>query len=400
MNFIIMRTHLWIIFLTLIFIGCSSKEQPAPIGPELMWTSSLTPGELAGTIQPILYKDIVVYSRDLFKPPPTVIAFDKHNGEQIWEWSDYLDPNTRLGPRNSYYRYENVLVITTGGQVYAIDLDTGTTLWKTWEEKHGGKSITGIGDQVYHVQFTENQTQHWIARANVFEGKWEKLYHYKQTDEFVPHIFPPAIHINSEGDTALSFTQSLYDFTTYHAKFSLNFYNVSQDSTIYQVNIVPQTTNAIGRTVIHEDKVFFSVFDKLKCYKLIDGSELWEVSISNGIGIYPLIADETSQLFVGSAGIYPKLQAFDSKTGSKLWATESAGTSSPMDYRNGTIYYTGGRKLWAVNAATGSLLWKIDAPGSQENNDVFFDAVVTIDQETGRLYTANYLQALCYELKE
>ncbi|MCA9974087.1 MAG: hypothetical protein KC425_27935, partial [Anaerolineales bacterium] len=91
-----MKQLTMILMIVMILAACS-KEPPVPVGPELVWSVSLTTGGLASSIRPIIYQDKVIYSRNPLTPPSTLLAFNKHTGEKIWEWDDYIGSDGRLG---------------------------------------------------------------------------------------------------------------------------------------------------------------------------------------------------------------------------------------------------------------------------------------------------------------
>jgi outer membrane protein assembly factor BamB len=70
-----------------------------------------------------------------------------------------------------------------------------------------------------------------------------------------------------------------------------------------------------------------------------------------------------------------------------------------MQYYNGVIYFNGGGNglLHALNAQTGEYIWQYSSPDLKHNSGAWFDSAISIDKATGRIYTSNYLNALCFE---
>ena len=59
---------------------------------------------------------------------------------------------------------------------------------------------------------------------------------------------------------------------------------------------------------------------------------------------------------------------------------------------NNYLYYSNGY-INAYDMKTGNQIWNL----GNSNRPTFYDRVLTIDKEKGRIYTANYSEAICFE---
>lgn len=122
--------------------------------------------------------------------------------------------------------------------------------------------------------------------------------------------------------------------------------------------------------VVNGVAYFGSMNNRIYALNAVTGQKLWEFTANNWIMTDPVIAD--GKLFAGSGnrffqnkhlrGTGPNsLYALDAKTGQKLWEYAVPGEAMPTPvYNNGTVYFTtGDRTMYALNADTGKLKFKI-----------------------------------------
>lgn len=94
------------------------------------------------------------------------------------------------------------------------------------------------------------------------------------------------------------------------------------------------------------------------------------------------------------------LRAYDAKTGQQLWQVPSSNFASRLVYYKGSIYCITRRELIGIEASTGTVKFRMPAPEFAKNSNLFFSAVIAIDEAKGRLYLHDYANAMCYQLKD
>jgi hypothetical protein len=67
-----------------------------------------------------------------------------------------------------------------------------------------------------------------------------------------------------------------------------------------------------------------------------------------------------------------------------------------LNYYEGKIYQVTGGRLKVVDAMSGTELASIKAPSSYTDDNDFFNAVCTVDPETGYVYVSSFSTAYCY----
>ena len=391
------------IFFIILLLGCGKDNIKITEEPQLIWSTPLKKDTLAGTMLPILYDNIVLHTeRSLGSYYAPITAFDKNTGEQLWEWSNYFSEfESFYGISPSTIIRHNIFVFSTGKGVYAINVSTGQTLWRTRDENlSGGKSITNYGDLIFHVELQPDRSEYYLKVADIYTGNWQTIYTTKEKDDFIPSLRPPACYIDTNGDTILLFTNNRYNFELQKGNPELICYNLTKKEEVYKIETTPLNPGygIVREPLIYNDKAYLHVGPFMYCYDVVTGQLVWSKRLRDIVGsISFIIAGE--RLFVGIEGTSPLLYALNPDNGYHLWQIESSGTSSKMQYHNGIIYFNGGGNglLHAVNAQTGEYIWQYESPDLVHHSGACFDNAITVDKETGRIYTANYLNALCFE---
>ena len=149
--------------------------------------------------------------------------------------------------------------------------------------------------------------------------------------------------------------------------------------------------------IVADSKVYLQGLE-LACFDANTCKKLWARSNEDGSnGVRMLLVD--GKLYYGTGGLGAKVFAVDASTGSEFWRTSSISNCGMMSLYNDVIYYNSGGdgKMHCVEASTGRVLGEFDAPGFKKDSGDFFTQGLSIDPATGRIYTASYLSALCFE---
>ena len=391
----------YLMLIIVFLIGCSKTEQPIVNNTyKLEWKKDIMNGKMTGSMRPVIYEDFVIYSRGFMESEDhAIIAYNKKNGKKEWVWNDYFDEYDRgLGPRRANYIYNNVLVVTTGRDVYAIDVENGQTLWKTREDYDGRVVISGLDNTIFHVKYVLDETQsyvayEYIAKADIYTGKWEEIVRINNTigNNLNLNVKHPQVHINNQGDTILAFGYGTWHFTLQEGHGYVSFYNTTTKELVVKEY---EDINTVSNYIY--DGKYYTGGGTLRCFDLDTYELLWDTPTPNGAG-FPIVRDGV--MFFNSEGLTPSIHAINPNTGQILWKTLTNGSGSLLDYKDGVIFYAGGGFMRAIQASDGQVLWKAESPDYAANSDAFFEDIVTIDPETNKLYTGNYFNALCYQLE-
>jgi outer membrane protein assembly factor BamB len=173
-----MRQILYGSLIVLSVLGCR-KEMQQSNTPETIWTTALSNGTETASMNPVLYKDWVIYSADDGNISKSkLVALNRNTGKLIWEWKN---TNEALGDMSLSHTYvqDNVLVIPILGrpyQVVAINLDNGTQLWHHTLPEGGSWQLVGSGNLVFQIRRNFDRMKDEIFMADVHTGNWQSLY--------------------------------------------------------------------------------------------------------------------------------------------------------------------------------------------------------------------------------
>ena len=85
------------------------------------------------------------------------------------------------------------------------------------------------------------------------------------------------------------------------------------------------------------------------------GMESWSLELGSGIWTAPLVVDET--VYVGSQS--GTVSAVNTETHQIRWEFKTGGwVMSPAAWEDGVVFVSGGAKLYALEAATGAVIWE------------------------------------------
>lgn len=391
-------------FIIILSYSCNKDDNRIAKEPELVWSSPLKGDTLVLTMKPVIYQNIVLHSQVVLGNDYTpIVAYDKNTGEKLWSWHDYfIVGEVFYGSNHKMILYENYLTFSTNGKnVYTIDLSTGQTVWRTPNDGLGGnRNISSLENLIFHVTLLPGRSEYHLNIVDIHTGNWQTIYTTQAEADYLPDLTVPSYYINEIGDTLLLFLNNRYSFDVQKGHPELICYNLTKSEVVYEKEITSPTNGygVVREPLVYNDNVYFHVGPYVYCYDIMTGERRWSKLLEDIVGSISFILED-DRLFVGIEGLDPKLYAIEPNTGMQLWKIESSGTSSMMDYYDGVIYFNGGGNglLHAVNAQTGEYIWQYTSPDLEEHSGAWFDSFITIDKETGRIHTANFLNALCFE---
>ncbi|MFP4096221.1 MAG: PQQ-binding-like beta-propeller repeat protein [Cyclobacteriaceae bacterium] len=372
------------------------------------WSASLSDSELiSGGIQPSLDWNSYVLFGGWLDGSQVLHMKNSEDGSTLWQWSDHLLDGESFNIRN-YHVHDNLMVISQGPRAYCIDLSNGQTVWRKQTDSDLGALIKGVGDRFFLSEEITNQDGHLeavVTAGKVLTGELQEIvrppYNYEYVNGLNRIGSLGGIHpfIVNAGDTLIFTTYGNY-LPDWKLNNFLGLYNISKKSWIYNEKAITATTLfGAGGIFNFKEKVYLQSGKSLFCYEIATGNKLWERSFSEGFSDMIVVEDK---LIGNNEDRF--LYAFDPDTGRQLWKEQSSGTSSPLAYLNGVVYFTGGGDglLHAVEVETGQHLWRIRSPDLEHNSGAWFKRHVAVvppakEGEKGKVLTSSYLSAFCYE---
>ncbi|MEZ4773428.1 MAG: PQQ-binding-like beta-propeller repeat protein [Bacteroidia bacterium] len=389
------------LFVLIIFVGCREDEL-APNNrfvARLLWKTPLYESlELASTMPPVVGNEAVVFSfrrtSDIQSP---LMGLDIGTGEVKWKLTD-LHPDSRaVGPSNFQYSYIGVMGYSTRGPVYGIEIESGKILWTNVDYADGRRENKGF-DRVLINGFEEPQAGKeqniHLGIADIEKGDWKIAVSLWGTEIWRPGISAFTGHMLPKGDTVLYLSGSWYRPDSIQAKGFLKGYNITTDTILFE----HEGPESFGFLEIYEDYLLAGG-TYLRCYDRQTGVLRWQRDIPNGVNSSGVVITGDKVLVNDGDNFAQKLHLFDIETGSRIWQSEVIETYSRLVVHKGVIYATGDRELKAINLEDGKLLWSIPSPHAKTISGAFFAPVVAIDPKTDRLFTSDYVYAMCYQLE-
>lgn len=120
----------------------------------------------------------------------------------------------------------------------------------------------------------------------------------------------------------------------------------------------------------------------LNCLDLNSGKLAWRKETPASIMVGPVLGD--GAVFAGTDKTRNLFFSFDAKTGDVRWETSCKDATAGATYNEGAVYLTSGRKLLALDAASGNELWSIEVQkyATTGNPVVSGDAILFVAEDS------------------
>lgn len=177
-------------------------------------------------------------------------------------------------------------------------------------------------------------------------------------------------------------------------------YGLSFDGERMAEFLETETSGAvIGDIVISDEKLYFATTNGVVCALAVDNlkDEYWSVDIGSKIWSAPAIEGDT--LYVGT--LDRKIYALDATNGDIIWEYETIGaiSSTPIVYDNKVYVGDYARNFYALNAANGNPVWTFPPEETDEGSpDKWFwaeplilDGIVYASNLDGNIYALDAL---------
>jgi len=417
-----MKQNFFYFSIILIFIGCNSCSKDnstqlvngVAVSLPHLWvlqTRTDNTGSTGGSVfSSIVYNGNVLVS-GLKNGDNSLILINSQTGEKIWEWQDWIERNSGVSVHKPYIK-NNLLFFQKAYWNYCIDLNTGKTVFKNvFNQAYSGNAY-GLGDYLY-CSYDYNRT------SPFFPINGSTIYSESIKDGIPNFIAQPkydTISTRPDGEYGriAGIAPFLLNNDTCLAvgfgdpqvpngfKSSLGIFNVTQkkwnserepveDGNLHGLDQQPQ---------VWQNKIYLCMNSAVLCYDAISGKYIWRVTI-NGDFLFSGFIIQNGKLYANDS--YGNLHCIDAITSKEYWVEPTSGTSSDMVYLDGVVYLVGGGDglLHAVDAETGTTLWKVKSPDLATHGDAYFDrfcaAVPGVNGAKGRIVVSTGYNAYCYE---
>lgn len=357
--------------------------------PVVLWQTPLNPDTMeCYSMRPIVYHDKVLYSMLFYRDGYELLrAVDAQTGAPGWNWDPLGYGETLKGSRQVW---NNLLILTHGDFYYGIDMNTGQNQWVQHigsAETTGDFYLSVINDQVYTEQSSKYilDTLSYMTRAAVNTGKWDTLFQIKGEGGYRPHLFPPALWINPNGDSILILQNRQWNFDLSDGRVDIMAYNLKSRQFEWKVSdFDPVGNSSVENLLVYDNKAYILCEKTMYCFNAATGDILWKwpvpQSYDNLMLTNMLLAE--GKIFVKPAN-EEQLYGLDPNTGIVLKNFISGSGPAIMTYYQGVIYYGSGGdgRMYAYRADTGEKIWDFRSPhyyqpGRAYGKAVFDDMVL------------------------
>jgi outer membrane protein assembly factor BamB len=386
------------------------------ISKTAVWKTNLSNGKhLIGTfMSPLIHDKIVVTGAIGESDNDWYLAgLDTYTGEIVWKWSDQIidrewyEDAVKIG--YTMIKISGDFEDYSGTFLYAIDLRNGQTIWKDLRVSQYPCSQTPeTNDQSYY--FVELGLIPKIFRGSVSSNVYEEITTVPiDSIRTYQNIFGVAGNLKvfngSQGHDYLiiSFNEYQLEDSLTRGKMFAGLFDLTTNTYIYEKALIaPYSIGFFSqKPEIYDNRVcIFNVNDQMVGVDLYTGEVLWRRGYDQGTFSYLIVEGVLvlGQFFGADTYAY----GLDPMTGHQLWRIPSGGGASEMQALNGVVYWKdrGDGKLYAVEATTGKLLWKLNDPDPESNSWWKSDGVAVMagkNGEKGRVFASTHLRMYCYE---
>ncbi len=425
-----MKMNSFILLLSFLILGCHKDIVTAPIPCisylcdtsklEILWQKPVSFDTTEKISMPATYYNgTVLFSRSFFEEGiDTLKLYDSKTGALEWYWSDWL-PNRKSSLVSEIpvkFLQNNKYLFTTNKDVYCVDATSGISIWKSKvDSANTNPRIGGIDNYVYQVlvKGIKSIDFSYLLKANINIGKWDTIYTQTKVDGFEPRIEPPTVSwLNKNRDTIVFFQIKYWNFPASKGRVDWVAFNSKTRTVEFRLDNIDkfQLGTPAGATV-SDDKVYFLGILTAFCINKYDGTVLWqknfEFNSETFVSTSPFIAE--GKLFIKTDN--KTLYALDPNTGAEIWVDKDSGSScSDMVYDRGLLYYTcnGNAKIYAIEAATGKIIWAEPSPNLYPNKfngnrkfgfpNANIGFGIAIDPEQGVVFASDYYFTMCLKM--
>jgi len=360
---------------------------------------------------PIYYNNNIVIPTTNGKNNKFLTMINPDNGKELWNWNDNYLPFSDQIIIFNYYQYNNLLTYQNGTKSYCINLDNGTTQWKTRRDTPFDVRLYPCFDNNFFnlvdIIDSSGHKEQTASKVNINTGEL--------TGEVIRANYSGS-YVNPQNTVGaitniikLPDSNNLYAVTYMEpspywvVNTYLGLYNADTKEWIYERKLMaPPTMNSSAyEPKIYNNKLYAWVGKNIVCHDLVTGEQIWikqfpQDFLFSGF----IIADD--KIIANNEDTYT--YCLNPDNGNIIWKTETSGTSGRMSYLNGIVYFVGGSsgRLHAIDVSTGKHVWKLDASllGEGGTNHFKTNAVYVFPAKNGKpakVIALSHLYAYCFD---
>lgn len=369
-------------------------------------------------VSPAIYENTIVVAGATSQERDMFVALDIETGEERWRWTDFYTIDNISILNDSEYEInqkDNIWLLQDSYNFYAIDLKTGTTLWKEKRDigvgGDGGMQI--VGDKYYNsFAFDKNDSLTWptLVEGDVFSANYTKLLEAPiDKIQFFGFFYgnmkqPLMFEENGQLQAFLQFTENVDVYTRKTFNYIAS-YNLTTQTYNFEKTQLADTA-AIGfsqRPEMYGDIMIVNPDGELYGINKYTGEVIWHLNNfdKNGDGVFTYAIYKDKLIAVNEFGITSRVMALNPLTGQIIWEDIGRGNAAhSLHFLNDVLYFSsrGDGHVYAYDTENGELLWRLDSP-EYENFQGYggLRAIPGKNGEKGKIIACTYTSAFCYE---
>ena len=182
------------------FSSCCSSPVDQDSNQKPLWTTSLTDGGLIFGTFPVINTELGILFIGAEGNKRTLFFIDKANGAIKWRWSDYFSSAEDVYV-SSVHLFQNKCTFYNIGNIYSLDLEKGTSVWRIAKRGGGIDGISGLGTTFFYANDTN------LEQGNLINQQTEKFFSIENPTGYRMFINAPLAFINQNSDTILLTTR-------------------------------------------------------------------------------------------------------------------------------------------------------------------------------------------------
>ena len=356
----------------------------------------------------IIYNDNVVVPRTNGNKSRSISLIDSKDGKILWDWDDFYKDHSEYVDLYFHYQIDKLLTYQWGSRSYCINLDNGSTEWRHIRDISFDVRIDP-DDQCYfsygEVINSDGYNEFIAFRGDMQTGIISEF----KTKNSTFHCLDcksGILYITKVPDEENLFLITYFEnLPEWISQVYYGLYNSYDEAWLWDEILVrePQSPNFVYHApIIVDNKIYTAIVNTIVCHNLESGEQLWRQDF-NGDFMFTGIIVEEGKVIANCEDTYA--YALDAENGNILWSVKTAGTCSRMSYLNGVVYMVGGSgggRLFAIEASTGKMLWRIDAGLLGEGEGARFrtNAVYVLpakDDQPAKVIALSDMYAYCFE---
>ena len=364
---------------------------------EVIWQMPICTDDSPGGsgIHPLIYNDKVILKNRQGTNYHITIN-DKITGEVLSTSNDFDFESLRY--KNSFITEDHLVVFDCKNTISYDLSDMSMSFNSAHPHQYGGVSL----DQNIIYQAGSNPCDSlestWIIKSPVNNEDWQKLFSIKNKDGFVSRIKPPVIWESESNSKLLIFQNREYNSSNNKERASVYVIDALNGRLAWKQEIdLKDKSSTLSSPLVVDGKVYFLGLKTLTCLDVYTGEIIWHKYYPDYSFYHNnMISIDNKIIVKGWAG---EIYAFTKEWGTITWINSNVGHSiENMVYYNGLIFLAD-RKLVALRASSGRKAWEETSPNiSNKLREARFQNSLTIDEETGYLYTNDGYYHMCIKI--